>query len=65
MPLDPFFNANTVDDLAKAECNGFALTARAEWSKECKPKGCDQLSAEPPNEEETTRCSPRARFSLA
>jgi hypothetical protein len=34
MPLDPFFNANTVDDLAKAECNGSALTARAEWSNE-------------------------------
>jgi hypothetical protein len=62
MPTDPFFNANTVDDLAKAECNGFALTARAEWSNECKPKRCErgQLSAEPPNEEETTRCSPRA-----
>ena len=62
MPTDPFFNANTVDDLAKAECNGFALTARAEWSNECS-KGLfepDQLSADPKNEEETTRCSPRA-----
>jgi hypothetical protein len=52
MPLDPFFNANTVDDLAKAECNGFALTARAEWSNEC-GEGLiepDQLSADPPNE---------------
>jgi hypothetical protein len=38
------------------------LTARAEWSNECS-KGLfepDQLSADPKNEEETTRCSPRA-----
>jgi hypothetical protein len=46
------FNANTVDDLAKAKCNGFALTARAEWSNECKPKRRErsQFSADPPNE---------------
>jgi len=62
MPTDPFFNANTVDDLAKAECNGFALTARAEWLNECEPEGCERgrRSADPPNEEEITRCSPEA-----